>query len=177
MNLRNLGKLIIFLALLLFSSGAEAFQYTYDSLNRLTRITYDSGAVIEYAYDAAGNLVAVTQAGIVVVTAPGAPTITSIVTGINQAMIYFTPPANNGGSAITSYTGSCSATGQLTRTAVGSGSPLTVLDLIRGVAYECMVTATNGDGLTGSASDSMALTLKSDFPWTMFLPAITRGGK
>lgn len=175
MNSRILGKLIIVLAVLLFSSGAEAFQYTYDSLNRLTRVAYDSGAVKEYAYDPAGNLVAVTQTTETVATPPGAPAITSIVAGINQATIYFTAPANNGSSAISNYTASCVADGQTTRNATGTGSPLTVLDLVTGIAYDCTVTATNSIG-TSSASAAVAVTPgKSAFPWPMFLPAITRG--
>ena len=114
------------------------------------------------------------------ITAPTAPTIDSITSGPGTATIYFSAPASNGSSAISSYTASCSATGQETRTATGPGSPLTVLDLIRGVAYECTVTATNGDGLASSASASMSVTptpVSGKFPWLMFLPAITRGVK
>lgn len=34
---------------------AEAIQYTYDDLDRLTRAEYEDGTVIEYSYDKAGN--------------------------------------------------------------------------------------------------------------------------
>src|SRR5947209_20576698 len=34
---------------------ANSVSYAYDSLNRLTRVDYGNGAVIDYTYDAAGN--------------------------------------------------------------------------------------------------------------------------
>lgn len=43
------------LALLAAPAAAEADEYQYDSLGRLTRVTYSTGAVVQYSYDAAGN--------------------------------------------------------------------------------------------------------------------------
>lgn len=37
---------------------AGSATYTYDSLGRVTTITYSTGVVITYTYDAAGNRVA-----------------------------------------------------------------------------------------------------------------------
>lgn len=37
------------------ASYGGSFTYKYDSLGRLSEINYDSGAVVKYAYDAAGN--------------------------------------------------------------------------------------------------------------------------
>lgn len=34
---------------------AGSVVYTYDTLGRLTKVTYASGVVITYTYDAAGN--------------------------------------------------------------------------------------------------------------------------
>lgn len=34
---------------------AGSATYTYDTLGRLTKVTYSNGVVITYAYDAAGN--------------------------------------------------------------------------------------------------------------------------
>jgi YD repeat-containing protein len=34
---------------------ADAIDYAYDELNRLTSVTYDDGTTIAYSYDAAGN--------------------------------------------------------------------------------------------------------------------------
>jgi len=44
--------------IILFTVGivhAATITYTYDSLNRLTRVVYGNGDTIEYTYDAAGN--------------------------------------------------------------------------------------------------------------------------
>lgn len=37
------------------SSFADSISYTYDDLNRLQKITYGDGTVIEYTYDEVGN--------------------------------------------------------------------------------------------------------------------------
>ena len=39
----------------LWPRDADAAKYEYDALNRLTRVVYDEGTVIEYNYDAVGN--------------------------------------------------------------------------------------------------------------------------
>jgi YD repeat-containing protein len=46
---------------LAFSDYAYADTYTYDSLGRLTGVTYTDGSSIIYAYDSAGNRTTVTQ--------------------------------------------------------------------------------------------------------------------
>ncbi|MEW6746637.1 MAG: RHS repeat domain-containing protein [Planctomycetota bacterium] len=51
--LQILGAVIAFL--LLASSSLFAITYEYDQLNRLKKVTYDNGTVIEFTYDAAGN--------------------------------------------------------------------------------------------------------------------------
>jgi YD repeat-containing protein len=38
-----------------FTSYTEATNYVYDELNRLIRVEYEDGTVIEYTYDKAGN--------------------------------------------------------------------------------------------------------------------------
>ena len=82
---------------------------------------------------------------------PSAPVLTSIVPGAGRATINFSPPASNGGSPITSYTATCISSGQPTRTATGSVSPLTVFGLTGGVAYTCSLTASNGAGTSGAS--------------------------
>ena len=42
---------------------ASAIDYTYDALNRLTKVTYDNSAYITYTYDAAGNRLTVASLG------------------------------------------------------------------------------------------------------------------
>jgi hypothetical protein len=89
---------------------------------------------------------------------PSAPALTSISSGPGRAILNFTAASTNGGTPISSYTAACSATGEATRTATGISSPITVRNLTGGVAYQCMVTATNGAGLTSSASVSLPVT-------------------
>jgi uncharacterized protein (TIGR02145 family) len=68
--------------------------------------------------------------------------------------VTFTPPASNGGSAITGYTVTSSSGGF---TGTGSGSPITVSGLTNGTAYTFTVVATNivGNSLASSASNSV----------------------
>ncbi len=84
--------------------------------------------------------------------APSAPTITSISPAAARITLTFNPPSSTGGSAITSYTATCSSSGQPTRTATGAGSPLVVRQLTGGRTYSCAVTATNSASQTGPAS-------------------------
>jgi hypothetical protein len=81
---------------------------------------------------------------------PGAPTsVTATDTTAGGAIsVAFTAPANNGGSAITSYTVT-SSPGSIT--ASGASSPITVTGLTNGTAYTFTVRATNATG-TGPAS-------------------------
>ncbi len=45
---------------LALSSASQAANYVYDDLNRLTLVRYESGQVLHYSYDAAGNLLRIT---------------------------------------------------------------------------------------------------------------------
>lgn len=83
------------------------------------------------------------------------PTSVAATAGDTQATITFTPPVNNGGDVITSYTVT-SSPGNLT--ASGSASPLTVTGLTNGVSYTFTVTATNGVGTSSASSASNSVT-------------------
>jgi Fibronectin type III domain/Divergent InlB B-repeat domain len=76
-------------------------------------------------------------------TAPDAPTIDIAIPSNNQAIIKFTPPANNGGSPITNYTVTCNS-GSISAT--GVVSPITITGLVNDQSYTCSVTATNAVG-------------------------------
>jgi hypothetical protein len=83
---------------------------------------------------------------------PDAPTIGTATAGDGQATVTFTAPANNGGSAITSYTVT-SSPGNFTAT--GSSSPITVSGLNNGTSYTFTVTATNAVGTGPSITYSV----------------------
>jgi hypothetical protein len=81
-------------------------------------------------------------------TVPGAPTGVTATAGDSQATVNFSPPASDGGNAITGYTVT-SYPGNIK--APGSSSPITVKGLTNGKIYTFKVTATNGVG-TGPTS-------------------------
>jgi len=87
-------------------------------------------------------------------TVPDAPVGVSAVAGAGagEAIVSFSAPASDGGSAITRYDATCtSSDGGVTGTAQRAASPITVPGLTTGKTYTCTVTATNAVG-TGAAS-------------------------
>ncbi len=86
------------------------------------------------------------------VTVPDAPTIGAAVAGDTTAEVSFTPPAEDGSTAITGYvvvSDPDSITGS------GLSSPITVTDLVNGTDYSFTVYATNavGDGTESESSN------------------------
>ena len=88
-------------------------------------------------------------------TVPGAPSLNSVTPGGSQVSLVWTPPASNGGSAITGYTATaipggatCSTTGSTTCTVSG---------LTNGTSYAFTVAATNVAG-TGPSSNALSAT-------------------
>jgi len=79
-------------------------------------------------------------------TAPAAPTGVTVVQGTGQATVYFTAPADNGGSAITGYRVVAHPAAGPDVTADGPGSPITVTGLAGGVGYTFTVLAINAQG-------------------------------
>jgi titin len=97
------------------------------------------------AYSKASNTV-VTKT-----TRPGAPSIKSVTAGAHSVKVAFGPPANPGGTRISSYQATCtSSDGGVSGTNRGSGSPITVSSL-SAKTYRCRVIATNTYG-TGPPS-------------------------
>jgi len=82
------------------------------------------------------------------ITVPGAPTNVVAAAGIGKVRVSFTPPADNGGSAITGYTVT-SNPGNITAT--DTDTTITVKGLSNGITYTFTVTASNAAG-TGPAS-------------------------
>src|ERR1017187_2217406 len=47
--------ILSFLAVSTITGRAELVQYTYDAMQRLTRVTYGNGTAVDYVYDNLGN--------------------------------------------------------------------------------------------------------------------------
>lgn len=59
---KNIRLTVLTIIILLLSSySIFAATYTYDSLNRLTSVTYKNGQVATYSYDAAGNITQISR--------------------------------------------------------------------------------------------------------------------
>jgi len=96
--------------------------------------------------------------------APGAPTGVVATRGVGSLSVAFTPPADDGGFAITSYSVWCtSSDGGDDGSASGAGSPLTVSGLTNGKSYTCGVSAANALG-TGPGSAESAPVVPATVP-------------
>lgn len=89
-------------------------------------------------------------------TTPDAPTITGVTAGSGSAAVAFTPPANDGGSAITGYLAIAQPGAGAEVTANGTASPITITGLTNGTEYSVTVIAQND---VGSGTPSAAQTV------------------
>lgn len=109
-------------------------------------------------------------------TVPGAPIIGTANAGDGQAVVSFTAPANTGGTVITAFTVSCGTAGQMTRTATGTASPITVTSLSNGTSYKCSVMATNVVGNSASSESLNDVTPSASAASIALNPAFLRPG-
>gem|GEM_PF-1315229 len=146
---------------------ANAVGWKTDPWRQLDGATV-SGSVLSYSVtdggpnDADGSVNGVIVDPVAVgiqALAPDAPTIDSVTAGDEAATVAFTPPADNGSSAITGYTATSTPGGL---TGACSSSPCTVTGLNNGTAYTFTVTATNGEGTGAASSPSASVTPDSD---------------
>ncbi|MCU6796804.1 S-layer homology domain-containing protein, partial [Paenibacillus sp. WQ 127069] len=119
------------------------------------------------ATNVVGSSVASTPSNSVIPTSPNAPVtvpgvpmgVTAVlVNGQSQASVSFTAPASSGGSPITGYTVTSSPGGL---TASGTGSPITVTGLTKGISYTFTVIATNSVGSSNPSEASNAVWLRA----------------
>jgi trimeric autotransporter adhesin len=101
---------------------------------------------------------------------PGAPTKVTATRGNGRATVAFTPPASDGGAAITSYRVAASDG----RTVIGSASPLVVTGLTNDDRYTFTVTATNSVG-TGPASSPSKAVVPATTPGAPTAVTVTGG--
>lgn len=107
-------------------------------------ISYTNTIPVDSLADVAGNAYNVTHYGIpATASVPDAPTSVSAVAQTEQATISFSPPINDGGSSIISYTVT-SSPGNISITT--SSSPIIFSGLTPGSSYSFTVIATNEVG-------------------------------
>src|SRR5215831_9343918 len=63
MRLEKILRLTLLVLALLVLQPADAAQYTYDKLGRLTGVVESDGSTITYTYDANGNMLSITRTG------------------------------------------------------------------------------------------------------------------
>ncbi|HEX2934066.1 MAG TPA: leucine-rich repeat protein [Bacteroidales bacterium] len=91
--------------------------------------------------------------------APDAPTNVTATAGNAKAIINFSTPVPNGGSAVTQYTVTSSPDG---RTATGTASPIIVTGLTNGTSYTFTAVATNAQGNSIASAPSAPVTPFAD---------------
>lgn len=91
--------------------------------------------------------------GVAHAAAPNPPTGVAATAGNGTVSVSFAPPANNGGSTITSYSATCG-----TKTAQAPNSPIIVSGLPGGTAVSCTVVAMNIDGNSAPSATSNSVT-------------------
>jgi YD repeat-containing protein len=132
------------------ATRAEAITYTYDELNRLTRVDYDNGSVVEYTYDKAGNITLQKNT-----PAASLPTVTITATDPNASETgpdtgTFTVSRTGGTEASLSYTVSGTATPGADYTAL----PSTVTILAGNPSATLIVTPLDDTSVEGEKRSS-----------------------
>jgi len=105
---------------------------------------------------------------------PSAPARPTVERGNAKVTVTFVPPANNG-SAITSYTATCTGRSVTNHVSMsGTSSPIVVPLLANGTKYTCTVTATNAVG-AGPPSKPSASVIPAAVPDAPPKPTVARG--
>jgi titin len=121
----------------------------------LTSLTYGTCYEVEIrGINAAGTGAASRISGRPL-AAPSAPLNLAATAGDTTGVITFTPPADNGGSAISAYEYKIDS-GAWTSTGGASATPLTLTGLTNGTAYSVSIRAVNTTGAGAAASVSLS---------------------
>ncbi|MDQ1247347.1 MAG: hypothetical protein QG597_1717, partial [Actinomycetota bacterium] len=91
------------------------------------------------------------------VSPPGAPTGLSATVGDGAVAVGFTPPADQGGAAVTNYEYSLNGAPWQARTPAAPASPLVISGLANGTTYQVRLRAVNSAG-PGAASAAVSVT-------------------
>ena len=95
-----------------------------------------------------------------VIGVPSAPTVTAVGNAGSDLTVAFSTPTDDGGSAITGYTATCtSSNGGAAGAVSGSASPITVTGLTSGKTYTCTVAAANEAGMSPESASSSAISI------------------
>ncbi|HEY3834488.1 MAG TPA: fibronectin type III domain-containing protein [Acidimicrobiia bacterium] len=129
----------------------------------LTGLTNGSTYTLSVTATNANGTSAPATTSVVVATVPGAPTTLSATGGDQQALVSWSAPVSNGGSAITSYTATASPGGQTCTTSAPTTS-CTITGLTNGSTYTVSVTATNAIGTGPAATTSVSAGRAPDAP-------------
>jgi len=98
--------------------------------------------------------------------APDPPAVLTAVRSDSNIVVSFTPPANVGASAITSYVVEGFIGGVLSTSASGASSPITVTSLTAGSVYTFTVRAVNKYGPSLKSNASASVTSVGSAPYT-----------
>lgn len=85
-------------------------------------------------------------------TVPAAPTLNTVAAGDSALQVTWSPPADNGGDAITRYTVIAVGSSTVTVTTLGTATTALVTGLTNAVAYAVTVTASNSVGASPASS-------------------------
>ncbi len=177
--LSNGGSVITGYTATCVSSDGGAAGWTGGSASPITVTGLTNGKAYTCtvtATNAVGSSVASAASNVVVpAPVPDAPTIGAVTSTDQAVIIAFAAPANDGGTAITSYIATCTAVvGGGAASAASARSPITVTGLVNGSTYTCVVHATSNIG-TGLGSVASSPVIPSTVPGAPTIGVATRG--
>ena len=158
--------------------GEDALQILSGGTGEWNDLAHTAGTlpfIIEYG--APGETLSTATASankvLTIISAPIAPTISSITAGNTQLTVNFTAPADLGGSAISDY--EYSTNNGSTWTSSGSlSSPITITGLTNATTYQVKLRAINTTG-NGTASSATNGTPVASLPGAPTISSITAG--